>query len=296
MRHKNWSAFVSRLLTKLAQDLNVCDYVDYKIFFRALYEIVKKEHPHFTYILFTEELGLGHSNLMNLIVNGQRKLSRKNAQIIVTALGLVLEKRRYFLRLVELDNSRNIKKRTEILEKIIEIKSESIEDEGTRQQLKFYSHWLHGVVFELVEVMEGKHSAETLSARLIPHAGADEVQKSLDLLESMALIRRDPETEQYIKVQPHFIMDEKIQNLGPVAFHNKMIDLAKDSLVRSEEEKRDISSMTLAVPQEGIAQLKAMVVSFQEQVVALAEKFQSTDEVYQINVQLFPLTAKAKRK
>lgn len=54
--------------------------------------------------------------------------------------------------------------------------------------------------------------------------------------------------------------------------------------------------MTLAVPQEGIAQLKAMVVSFQEQVVALAEKFQSTDEVYQINVQLFPLTAKAKRK
>jgi uncharacterized protein (TIGR02147 family) len=246
--------------------------------------------------LFTEELGLGHSNLMNLIVNGQRKLSRKNAQIVVTALGLVLEKRRYFLRLVELDNSRNIKKRTEILEKIIEIKSESIEDEGTRQQLKFYSHWLHGVVFELVEVMEGKHSAETLAARLIPHAGADEVQKSLDLLESMALIRRDPETEQYIKVQPHFIMDEKIQNLGPVAFHNKMIDLAKDSLVRSEEEKRDISSMTLAVPQEGIAQLKAMVVSFQEQVVALAEKFQSTDEVYQINVQLFPLTAKAKRK
>lgn len=287
---------MSKFLSKIAHDINVCDYLDYKLYFRAIYEAAKKERSDFTYILFTEELGLGHSNLMNLIVNGKRKLSRNNAQTVVASLNLVLERRRYFLRLIDLDNSRNMKKREQYLERIIEIRSEAIDNEDTRKQLQFYSHWLHAIVFEMIGTSEIPHDAAELAARLVPYASVDDILKSLNLLESLELVERDKQTGQYKKIQAHFIMDDKIQNLGTIAFHNKMIDLAKDALVRVEDDKRDISSLTLAVPRSAVESLKKTVEQFQSDILAMAEKFDRTEEVYQINIQLFPLTGKAKRK
>jgi uncharacterized protein (TIGR02147 family) len=270
--------------------------MDYKVFLRALYTEAKKLKPSYTYILYTEELGLGSSNLMNLIVNGQRRLSKKNAQIIVGALGLVLERRRYFMKLVELDIRRNLKKREAALEKIIEIRSESIVDQHTRRQLEFYSHWLHSVVFEMIGLDKANHEAGSLAHRLIPHAGADDVQSSLELLADLELISFDEKSGRYKKNQSHFIMDDKIQNLGPLAFHHKMIELARDALVRVAEDERDVSSMTLAVPRSAIPTLKASVERFQNEILQLAGDFAQHDEVYQINIQLFPLTAEKKRK
>jgi len=287
---------VSKFLSKVAQDINVCDFVDYKLYFRAVYAAAKKQRDGYTYIIFTEELGLGKSNLMNLIVNGQRKMSRKNAQLVIAALGLVLERRRYFLKLIELDNSRNMKKREQFLEKIIEIRGESIEDDHTRRQLNFYSHWLHGIVFEMVNINGLSHTPEALAGRLIPHASVDDVQKSLDLLSELNLISYDEESSSYRKNQDHFIMDDKIQNLGPIAFHNKMIDLARDALVRVHSDERDVSSMTLAVPRSAVGKLKSVVEKFQDEILQLAQEFSAHDEVYQLNVQLFPLTAQQKRK
>ncbi|MFZ9520488.1 MAG: TIGR02147 family protein [Silvanigrellaceae bacterium] len=287
---------MSRFLSKIAHEINVCDFMDYKVYFRAIYDVAKKEKAGYTYILFTEELGLGKSNLMNLIVNGQRKMSRKNAQIVVGALGLVLERRRYFLKLIELDNRRNMKKREEVLEKIIEIRGESIEDEHTRRQLDFYSHWLHGIVFEMVAIDNLKHTPEAMTHRLVPHASVDDVKASLELLVKLGLVSFHAESGSYSKNQDHFIMDDKIQHLGPIAFHNKMIELARDALVRVSEEDRDVSSMTLAVPRLAVEKLKGLVERFQEEVLAMAGEFSNHDEVYQLNIQLFPLTAKQKRK
>lgn len=285
---------MSRFLSKIAEQINVCDFADYKDFFRQVYSAAKKEKPKYTYIAFTEELGLGQSNLMNLIVNGQRRLSRKNALIVIKALSLVLEKRRYLLRLVELDNSRNMDKREKIVSKIIEIKSETLDDTKARDQMRFYSHWLHALVFEIIGLKDSPATPEAIAEALIPHAAADEVQRSLNLLESLGLIEKTGENEAYQKIQSHFIMDENIRGVGPLAFHSKMIDLAKDALTRIHEDEREISSITMAMPEQSIATLRKLVEEFQNKVLELSEQFKESDTVYQVNFQVFPLTKKPK--
>lgn len=287
---------MSKFLAKIAEQINVCDFADYKEYFRQIYASAKLERPKYTYISFTEDLGLGHSNLMNLIVNGQRRLSRKNALIVIKALSLVLERRRYLLRLVELDNSRNIDKREKIVSKIIEIKSNSLDDDESRDQMKFYSHWLHAIVFETIGLTNTPVSPESISELLIPHAAADEILRSLHLLESLGLIIKDPTDGRYQKQSSHFIMNENIRGVGPLAFHSKMIDLAKDALVRIQEDEREISSVTLAMPKHGMETLKGLVEEFQNKILELAEQFTETEAVYQVNFQVFPLTKKAKGK
>jgi len=285
---------VSKFLSKIAEQINVCEFSDYKVFFRQVYVAAKKEKPKYTYIAFTEELGLGQSNLMNLIVNGQRRLSRKNALIVIKSLSLVLEKRRYLLRLVELDNSRNMEKRERIVSQIIDIKGEALTDDQSRDQLRFYSHWLHALVFEILGLTNSPTTPQSIADALIPHAAADEIQRSLQLLESLGLVEKCPESGTYQKIQSHFIMNENLRGVGPLAFHTKMIDLAKDALVRLHEDERDVSSITLAMPEQGIHSLKKLVEDFQDKVLELAEQFSDTDTVYQVNFQVFPLTRKTK--
>lgn len=285
---------MSKFLSKIAEQINVCEFSDYKVFFRQVYAAAKKEKPKYTYIAFTEELGLGQSNLMNLIVNGQRRLSRKNALIVIKSLSLVLEKRRYFLRLVELDNSRNMEKRERIVSQIIDIKGEALTDDQSRDQLRFYSHWLHALVFEILGLSNSPTTPQSIADTLIPHAAADEIQRSLQLLESLGLVEKCHESGTYQKVQSHFIMNENLRGVGPLAFHTKMIDLAKDALVRLHEDERDVSSITLAMPEQGIQSLKKLVEDFQEKVLELAEQFSNCDTVYQVNFQVFPLTRKTK--
>ncbi|MEY2986669.1 MAG: hypothetical protein RJB13_190 [Pseudomonadota bacterium] len=286
---------MSRFLSKIAEEINICEFTDYKDFFRTVYTAAKKEKSNYTYITFTEELGLGQSNLMNLVVNGQRRLSRKNALIIIKSLSLVLEKRRYLLRLVELDNSRNMQKREKIVSKIIDIKSEALADDHSRDQLKFYSHWLHALVFEIIGLTNSPTTPESIAEMLIPHAAADEVARSLQLLESLGLIEKINDGAAFQKIQSHFIMNENLKGVGPLAFHSKMIELAKDAMVRIHEDERDISSITLAMPEQGITMLKKLVEDFQEKILELAEKYSNSDTVYQVNFQVFPLTKKIKR-
>jgi uncharacterized protein (TIGR02147 family) len=130
---------------------------------------------------------------------------------------------------------------------------------------------------------------------LIPHAAADEVARSLKLLESLGLIEKINGGAAFQKIQSHFIMNENLKGVGPLAFHSKMIELAKDAMVRIHEDERDISSITLAMPEQGITMLKKLVEDFQEKILELAEKYSNSDTVYQVNFQVFPLTKKIKR-
>ena len=86
---------------KIAQQVRPSRYIDYKAYLKDLYTQVKKHFGRYSYIKFTEELGLGHCNAMYLIIHGKRPLTVKAAKRSCKPLGLIGVERQYFLKLVE---------------------------------------------------------------------------------------------------------------------------------------------------------------------------------------------------
>jgi uncharacterized protein (TIGR02147 family) len=71
-----------------------------------------------------------------------------------------------------------------------------------------------------------------------------------------------------------------------------MIDLAKDALTHLPENEREVGAITVACPQAFLPKLKRMLEEFQTYVLWMAHEQGDADAVYQLNLQLFPLTRK----
>ncbi len=69
-----------------------------------------------------------------------------------------------------------------------------------------------------------------------------------------------------------------------------MLKLASDSIERYPSEERDITALTMSVKRETLADIKARVASFRRELLELAGNDEDSDQVYQINFQVFPLT------
>jgi uncharacterized protein (TIGR02147 family) len=66
--------------------------------------------------------------------------------------------------------------------------------------------------------------------------------------------------------------------------------LAIDALDRHPRETRDISTLTATLSAESVEKAKAAVRSLRQYLLGLAEQDEAVDRVYQLNVQLFPMT------
>ena len=56
------------------------------------------------------------------------------------------------------------------------------------------------------------------------------------------------------------------------------------------EERRDVSAVTVCVSEAAARRMKAEVQAFRKKILAIADEVKDGDEVYQLNMQLFPLT------
>jgi uncharacterized protein (TIGR02147 family) len=77
-----------------------------------------------------------------------------------------------------------------------------------------------------------------------------------------------------------------------------MLSLAKEALVKVSEEIRDITALTIPIQLELILEIKKKIQDFRQSIIDVVNRgSQEYHEVFQINVQMFPVTrVKAKEK
>jgi uncharacterized protein (TIGR02147 family) len=77
-----------------------------------------------------------------------------------------------------------------------------------------------------------------------------------------------------------------------VNYHRAMIAQALRALDEVPRDERDISSVTLSVGERALSQLKQRISAFRAEILQMADAYGPAERVIQLNVQLFPLSAK----
>ena len=135
-------------------------------------------------------------------------------------------------------------------------------------------------------------SIEEIRNRFSMEITKKEVLDSLQLLQSLGLVKcsEDGREKGYIKTQKDFSLGSTIPGTAIVRFHQEMMNLAKESLVSTLPQLRDISSVTISVDEATIERLKKDIELFRRYLLFQASQCKSEDLVMQVNVQLFPLS------
>jgi uncharacterized protein (TIGR02147 family) len=210
------------------------------------------------------------------ILNNKRRVSAKLAGRIVDRLGIdPVEKK----RVLDLFVARNGG----------QAKSEELEtqySEIATDQFRAVSEWYHFAILSLAETKDFRDDPRWIADRL--NVRLPEIVTALERLERLGMLHRDKRGT----LEPsgkQFATTDEIAFAALRGYHSEILELARNSLERDGLERRDFTTMTMAVDPVRLVQAKKMIRQFRAKLCDYLERGERT-EVYQLSVNLFPLS------
>lgn len=263
-------------------------YKDFRQLLKDRYASLKSEDPKFSHRYFCRVAGYGSSSAFSDILSGRRKLSATGAMRLARALKLSKQEEEYFLSLVGFNQSESLEEKNLHYGKLIGLARVSL---GTisPDKYEYFSQWYHAAIREMLYYHPCKGDFKELGRRLNPPVPAAKVAKAVKLLESLGMIARDAKGcyRQAVKM---LTTDDLGASLHLDNFQAETMRLAIEALDRHPRELRDLSTITATLSAESVEKVKAAIGALRATVLTLAEQDEKVDRVYQMNIQLFPLT------
>ncbi len=272
-------------------------FLDYKDYLRTYYAHLKLLVGRYSYFQFADDVGFGATGIIHQMIQGRRALTRHNGSKLAEGLGIKGIERRYLLLLIEYTNLRAPAQRQTVFQRMWQLKRETIKDAHDQATLEYFSQWYHPVIREMTAFDDFSSDPEWISRRLVPHVSPQEAAESLALLERLELIQFDPATGRHELASGTVHAGHEVMGHGFVSYHQQMIQLGGESLTRTHASDREISGVTLRLSRTAREKLRSMVHQFSMQALNEANEDQGESlEVFQLNIQLFPVTKGDKEK
>ena len=277
-------------LLDASQAVKVTDHLDYRDYLRAVYTWLKGHQERYSYLQFADDLGFSKTNVMHLIVVGKRPLTSKAADRVVQALELRGIERRYLETLVAYSNSRKPTEREELFQELITIKNRTLKSALEKSQLEYFSEWYHPIIREMMLLPEFSSDPDWLAAKVTPRIRPEQARKSIELLEKLGLAQFDAKKRRHVQTANQITTGDEISSLAVIRYHQRMIELGKESITAIDELERDISAITVSISPETAQKMKREIQAFRKRLLAMADEGKDPNAVYQLNLQFFPIT------
>jgi uncharacterized protein (TIGR02147 family) len=265
---------------------SIFEYLDYRDLLKDAFEQRKVERPLYGYRMLAEELGQDTSNVFRILQKDAHLPARCQSRAI-EFLGLSGRSAEYFVLLIAYARERNIKARQEILEKAM-----ALRDVESRQlaakEIAYFRDWWVVAIRSLLEVVDGRSQASLLGGRLRPQVGDAEIEKSLDLLLELGLVKK-ASSGRLVLSEAHLNAGGLEMTQAVRGFQRQILSLASESLERFPKEQRDISTLTFAVNQTTFVEIREMLREFRQQLQKRVEDSPRPDRVMQLSIAFFPL-------
>lgn len=280
-------------------------FTDYRTFLKEFYEyrrlLTKDSLRPYSYANFAAAADIKSPNYLKLIIDGQRNLSTEMARKFAKALALNKEETEEFLALVDFTQATEPIERNRFLKVLADIR--------VRQQLKSgeikvetwekVPSWVTWVLYALADQNNVGFEIGELFEIMRGKARPEDIRRSLErLIESGELVR-DPETGLITKGRELMSGSENV----PVALVRKLqaelIYLGLESLFQDLPQDREFGAQTLALTEDEFEQLKFELRQFRKRWfkdVSVARKTRKGDRVFQLNIQLFPVSLESKKR
>ena len=267
----------------------ITEYTDFRQLMLDYYED-RKRRSAFSWRDFSKAAGFTSSSYMKVVCDGKSKLSKIGVERTGVAMGLVGFEMEYFRALVEFGQARTEDMKKAAYERMLSIAKVHKVRVMEGDLFEFYDSWQNPVVRELAPLMPGATPGE-MAKMCYPEVSAAEVQQSLNFLTKAGLLKKAGDSftlaETSIKGTPD------ATRLALRGMHRMMSKLATPAIDLPADE-RNFSGVTMGVSRESYDRIVKVLDECRRQIIAIAAEDKSIEQVYRLNLQLFPLTKSIK--
>lgn len=276
-------------MNKASAKISVFHYQDYRKFLKDWYLNAKASRGSFSFRTFSKKAGFQSTNFLKLVMDGARNLTEESVAKFALALKLNKQEQEFFRNLVFFNQAKTHEQKNIYYQRLLQSKKYSELKPIEKNQYEYYSAWYHPVIRELAASKTFDGSAESISRQLFPEVTPAQVERSLQLLESLGFIEKIPDGR-YRQASSLISTGAEVSSLVVFNYHKLLLSLCGEVLDRAAPSRRDISTMTLGIARGRLAQLKKKIQEFRQEILKLVADDDQPDEVVQLNIQLFPVT------
>ncbi len=265
----------------------IIEYTDYRKFIQDYYD-ERKRCSAFSWHAFAQKAGFSSDVYLKYVCEGKKNLSVGSAGSVANAMGLVGFEYEYFVLMVSYAHAKsNEAKKAAFEERCALANAHKVRVLGD-EEFKYFKSWKNSVIRELAPHMPGAKPLEIARA-CKQKISAAEVSETLDFLVKAKLLKKDrsgnyQQTDKTIKMAPVEAVPLAARDLQRQMgeFAVKAIDLPIS--------ERMMSGYTLGLTRRAYERIKKETEDYYRRVVAIATEEDETEQVYRLNVQLFPLS------
>ena len=276
--------------------LSIFDYTDYRRYLSDYYYERKRLSAAFSYRFFAKKAGINSVGLYKDVVEGRQRLGRALIFKFSAAIGHSKKEAEYFENMVFFNEADTVEERTLFFERMMACqKSKAKIVDATKYE--YYQKWYYSAVRALVSMgkfRDDENDYWRIAKILNPRIRPDEARKALGVLERLGFISK---TDKGIFVLTDAVIttgtlrpDANVMALNVVNFQKEVTSLANESLDRFGAENINLSTLTLGISEATMRAIKEELAAVRNKIAVLAEKDAAADRVYQLNMQLFPVS------
>jgi uncharacterized protein (TIGR02147 family) len=271
--------------------VDVFAYRDYRAFLRAYSERQRAEKSGFSPAEFIKRAGLRSPNYFKLVVDGERNLTPDLAHRFAEACGLRDDSVAYFCALVAFNQAKTARERDLHYETLQGFRRFRAAHRLDGAQSAYHAEWYIPTIYELAGCVDFDADPRAIAKRLLPPISPKQAKDALDVLAELGLLVPDASG----RLRPaESIVQTPDGPLGHhvVQYHRTMMQRAAEALDHVPRAEREVASLTIAVSEQRMLELKAELEAFRHR---LAQRYQAdahAERVVQVNFQLFPLSKK----
>jgi uncharacterized protein (TIGR02147 family) len=269
--------------------MNIFDYTDYRKFLRDYYQEQKARNHGFTVRYIAEKVGFRSASFFCQLMNGRSNISQELVRKFCLFLDFNERESSYFECLVGYNQSKDHINKKKLFEKVISFRQSKLRTIDAKL-FEFYDKWYYNAIRELLYFFPFRGDFHELAKALNPAISPAEAKRAVQRLESWGLIKKD-NTGNYVRSDNQSITTGiDAQSFYINNYQHAVLDLAKASLDRFPREERSLSTLTMSLSSEAYRKIEEEVHLFRRRLLTVAEEDKNEERVYQMNIQLFPMT------
>ncbi|MCS6838176.1 MAG: TIGR02147 family protein [Bdellovibrionaceae bacterium] len=284
------------------QKPNVFDYLDYRSFFRDMYEYLKKKNYRFSRSALVQRAGLGINSrgYFRMIVEGKRNLSEFSIIGFGRAFQLSEKEIQYLENLVFFNQAKSEKDKLYYLGRLKNLArgGKTIKAvEVLQSQYRYLSTWYLAAIRELISLPEFTNDPNWIVKKLKGSVTKDQVTEAIKDLITLGMIEKD-ETGHLKVIHDVVTFKDNPQNFQVAnTLHREMMELAKNALEHEPYQWRSCSSIILACKASEFESMREEIKEFRRHLLSkYGQNSAENDSVVGMGFQLFFITDQNKIK
>ena len=268
----------------------IIEYSDFRQYMRDYYE-ERKRRSAFSWREFSKITGFSSCSYMKVVCDGKSKLSKIGVERVGAAMGLAGFEMEYFRAMVQYGQAESAEAKKEAFRNMLAIAKVHKVRVLEGDLFAYYDSWRNPVVRELAPLMPGATPGDMAKMCYI-ETSAQEVRESLDFLTKSGLLKKS-DGDIFELAETSVTGTPDATRLAMRGMHRQMAELATPALELPKDE-RNFSGVTMGVSKETYGRIVDVLNECRKKIIAIAAEDKNIEQVYRLNLQLFPLTKNVK--